>query len=211
MPAGRPLRRLLDMTGTNSASSGSGTLVSFIWMDGKTGARKLLTEDWSSAELGGLAACKVDLLPKTFGKLDKEECARRTKRDRRFSRGGGASAARECSSMMGVLDREWFSRLSSLLLRLFQGSPPSSEAPWGMTGGDMSRAGGGMSSRAESWGLDEPSPEVEWDWPMMLELAAVGCCRESYEVLSLQEPSQIKRDVGRELLRTWQSLPVRGG
>ena len=113
------------------------------------GARKLLMNEWwSNAELELSGNCTADLLPKTFGRLDRDECALRTNLDRRFGLGGGVSAASECSSMMGVVDREWFIRLIILLLRLFQGSPPSSEASCGMTGGDISRAGGGMSSRA---------------------------------------------------------------
>src|SRR5437868_2553648 len=101
-----------------------------------------MKEWWSNAELDVSGDCTVGLLPKTFGRLDKDECALRTNLDRRFGLDDGVSAARECSSMIGVFDSEWFNRLSSLLLRLFQGSPPSSEASCGMTGGDISRAGG---------------------------------------------------------------------
>jgi hypothetical protein len=139
--------------GTYSASSMSGMTGLLIWIGGKPGgrpgARKLLMNEWwSNAELEASGDCAVDLLPKTFGRLDNDECARRTNLDRRFGRTGEASAARECSSMMGVLDSEWFNRLSSLLLRLFHGSPPSSAESCDMTGGDISSAGGGMSSRA---------------------------------------------------------------
>jgi hypothetical protein len=141
------------MIGTYSDSSLAGTLGWLIWRGGKPGslpgARKLLANEWwSNAELEVSGDCTVDRLPKTFGRLDKDECALRTNLDRRFGLGGGVSAARECSSIMGVFDSEWFNRLSSLLLRLFQGSPPSSEALCGMTGGDISRAGGGMTSRS---------------------------------------------------------------
>jgi hypothetical protein len=103
-----------------------------------------------------------------LGKLDRDECALRTNLDRRFGLGSGVSAASECSSMMGVVDREWFIRLSILLLRLIQSTPPSSEASCDMTGGDIwiGAPSGGTASLAGS-GLDEASPAVDWAWPMV--------------------------------------------
>jgi hypothetical protein len=161
------------MIGTYSESSTSGTLGWLISRAGMVGSlpgdRKLLmNEGWSRTALEVSDDWRVDLLPNMLGKLDRDECALRTNLDRRFGLGGGASAASECSSMMGVVDREWFIRLSILLLRLIQSTPPSSEVWCDMTGGDIWSGGraGGTASPAGS-GVDDASPAVEWAWPMV--------------------------------------------